>query len=113
MLEGEREWMTAVAANLADDNVKLVYADWLQEHNDDRAEFLRKFVATSRTMDANTIPKPKKSYSEEWLELIGFRLIERIAQRFSRIESTGHAARAASTTIYDAEQTAQETCDWS
>jgi uncharacterized protein (TIGR02996 family) len=47
MLDGEYEWLSAVVANLADDNTKLVYADWLQERGDnDRATFLRAIVAS-------------------------------------------------------------------
>jgi uncharacterized protein (TIGR02996 family) len=81
MLEGEHEWLSAVVANLADDNTKLVYADWLQEHGDnDRAAFLRQFVAAAKSMKADDFPKPKKKYGEEWLELIGFRLIEAAAR---------------------------------
>lgn len=82
MLDGEGEWLSAVVANLADDNTKLVYADWLQEQGDyDRAAFLRKFVEASRTMRADDFPKPKpKKHGEEWLELIGFRLLERAAR---------------------------------
>ena len=76
MLDGEYDWLSAVVANLADDNTKLVYADWLQEQGDsDRAAFLRKFAEAARTMKAD-FPKPKKKYGEEWLELIGFRLLE-------------------------------------
>ncbi len=81
MLDGEGEWLAAVVANLADDNTKLVYADWLQERGDsNRAAFLRKFVAAASTMNADDFPKPKKKYGEEWLELIGFRLLEAAAR---------------------------------
>ncbi len=79
MLDGEREWLGEVVANLVDDTVKLAYADWLQEQDDDRAAFLQQFVAAARSMSAADFPKPKKGYSEEWLELIGFRLLERAA----------------------------------
>jgi uncharacterized protein (TIGR02996 family) len=81
MLDGEHEWLAAVVANLADDNTKLVYADWLDEHGDAaRAKFLRQFVAASRTMTMEPeFPKPKAKYGEEWLELIGFRLLHGLA----------------------------------
>ncbi len=81
MLDGEQEWLTALIANLADDTAKLVYADWLQEQNDDRAAFLRQYVAAAQTMKADDFPKPKKKYSEEWLELIGFRFLHGLAQQ--------------------------------
>jgi uncharacterized protein (TIGR02996 family) len=80
MLEGESEWLALVLANLLDDNAKLVYADWLQERGDDRAAFLRGFVGAARTRNPRDLPEPKPHHSEEWLELIGFRLVERIAR---------------------------------
>jgi uncharacterized protein (TIGR02996 family) len=80
MLDGERIWLSAVVDNLADDNTKLVYADWLTEHGDpDRAAFLRAFVAAARTMDFNTFPAPDPAFGEEWLDLIGFGLLRGLA----------------------------------
>src|SRR5215207_6421627 len=80
MLDGEYEWLSAVVSNLTDDNTKLVYADWLQEQGDnDRAKFLRAFVEASKTMTAEDFPKPKKKYGDEWLDLIGFRLLNGLA----------------------------------
>ena len=40
-LAGERDWLAAVVADLADDAPKLVYADWLEERGDERSDFLR------------------------------------------------------------------------
>ncbi|QJW93636.1 DUF1963 domain-containing protein [Frigoriglobus tundricola] len=80
MLEGESEWLAAVVANLLDDNAKLVYADWLQERGDDRAAFVRGLVTASRTLSPSDFPEPDPGYPEEWLELIGYRLVERIAR---------------------------------
>jgi uncharacterized protein (TIGR02996 family) len=78
-LAGERELLAAVVANLADDAPKLVYADWLEEHGDDgRARFLRAYVEAARTMSPAEFPRAK-GLPEEWLELIGFRLLELIA----------------------------------
>lgn len=79
MLPGEETWLAAVVANLSDDTTKLVYADWLEEHGDDRAGFLRAFVAAARAGNWQDFPKPKKKYPEEWLELIGFRLLHGLA----------------------------------
>jgi uncharacterized protein (TIGR02996 family) len=78
LLPGERERVAAVVADLSDDAPRLVYADWLEEHGDDRARFLRAFVAAARSMDPPDFPRPK-GLPEEWLELIGFRLLERAA----------------------------------
>jgi uncharacterized protein (TIGR02996 family) len=77
--DGERTWLAQVVANLADDDLKLVYADWLEEQGDDRCHFLRAFVRAARSMDPSDFPA-SKGLPEEWLELIGFRLLERIAQ---------------------------------
>jgi uncharacterized protein (TIGR02996 family) len=78
LLPGERDWLAAVVADLADDAPKLVYADWLEEQGDDRSDFLRAFVAASRSMNPADFPEAK-GLPEEWLELIGYRLLERVA----------------------------------
>ncbi len=80
LLTGERDWLATVIADLADDAPKLVYADWLEERGGDsvRADFLRTFVQASRSMNPADFPKAK-GLPEEWLELIGFRLLERVA----------------------------------
>ncbi len=42
MSSDEREFLKAICANPADDTARLVYADWLEEHDqDERAEFIR------------------------------------------------------------------------
>jgi uncharacterized protein (TIGR02996 family) len=78
LLVGEREWLAAVLANLSDDTAKLVYADWLEEQGDDRAHFLRAFVNAARTMSPADFPRTEQ-FPEEWLELIGYRILERVA----------------------------------
>lgn len=77
-LTGEREWLTAVLADLSDDVPKLVYADWLEERGDDRSHFVRAFVGAARSMTPSDFPQAGL-LSEEWLELIGYRLLERVA----------------------------------
>lgn len=80
MLDGEYEWLSAVVDNLADDNTKLVYADWLEEQGDSaRAKFLRAFVAAAKTMTASDFPEPKPKFKAEWLDLIGHRLLSWLA----------------------------------
>jgi uncharacterized protein (TIGR02996 family) len=78
LLPGERQWLTAVVADLSDDALKLVYADWLEEQGDDRGQFLRAFVEAARSMQPADFPQAK-GLPEEWLELIGYRLLERVA----------------------------------
>lgn len=78
LLTGERSLLAEVVANLSDDTSKLVYADWLADRGDERAQYLRAFVAASRSMNpADFLPTPGKP--EEWLDLIGFRLLEEVA----------------------------------
>jgi uncharacterized protein (TIGR02996 family) len=81
LLAGERELLAAVVADLADDAPKLVYADWLEERGDDRSEFLRAYVKAARSMSPSDFPRAKKGLPEEWLELIGYRLLELVAEQ--------------------------------
>lgn len=78
ILDGERAWITSVVADLLDDDRKLVYADWLEDRDDARSAFLRRYVAALRSMDADDFPSDE-GLSEEWLELIGYRLAKLIA----------------------------------
>ncbi|MCE9533419.1 MAG: DUF1963 domain-containing protein [Planctomycetes bacterium] len=73
----DRQWLSSIVANLADDTTKLIYADWLDDHGDDRGRFLREFVICAKTMEDSDLPDPD-GLPEPWLELIGFRLIERM-----------------------------------
>ena len=42
-MDDERDLLDAIRENPADDNVRLVYADWLQDHGrDGRASILRR-----------------------------------------------------------------------
>ncbi|QEL15736.1 TIGR02996 domain-containing protein [Limnoglobus roseus] len=79
LLPGESDMLAAVVDNLADDVVKLVYADWLEDRDDKRAGFLRDYVAAAKEMWLISFPRAKRTLSEEWLELIGFRLVEQVA----------------------------------
>jgi uncharacterized protein (TIGR02996 family) len=50
--------LAAILANPDDDNVRLVYADWLQEHGDDaRAEFIRVQIELAKLP-----PKPRELF---------------------------------------------------
>jgi uncharacterized protein (TIGR02996 family) len=73
----ERVWLDQVVGDLQNDELKLVYADWLEEREDNRANFLRQFVALSKSFDPADIPKTSK-IPEAWLDLIGFRILERL-----------------------------------
>jgi uncharacterized protein (TIGR02996 family) len=79
LLAGERELLAGVVADLTDDAPKLVYADWLEERGDGRSDFLRAYVQAARSMSPADFPRPK-GLPEEWLELIGYRLLRVIAE---------------------------------
>ncbi len=79
LLPGESDMLAAVVDNLTDDVVKLVYADWLDDHGDHRrAKFLRTYVEAAREMWLINFPHGSRRL-EEWLDLIGFRLVEQVA----------------------------------
>lgn len=71
-LAGEGDILAAVAANPADDTAKLVYADWLDEHDDPRGTFLRQFVDAAR--NGRVLPEAA-AYPASWLELVGVPLV--------------------------------------
>jgi uncharacterized protein (TIGR02996 family) len=74
---GEREWLSKVVSNLADDDLKLSYAEWLEKKRDPRGEFLRRFAHASRTMQPGDFPSDERW--SEWADLLGFRVMEAIA----------------------------------
>lgn len=76
----ERYWIAKIVARLEDDDPKLAYADWLERRNDARATFLRKYVLAIRSMNPAELPSDV-GLPEEWLELIGYRLMERAANK--------------------------------
>src|SRR4051794_41142036 len=80
LLAGERNWMANILSDLSDDATKLVYADWLEEHGDSRSDFLRGFVKATGSMNPSDFPHGK-GLPEEWLELIGYRLLKRVADK--------------------------------
>src|SRR5215475_9549945 len=57
VLPGETDILANVLADLSDHDAKLVYADWLEEHDDKRGPLLRKFVTAHRT--GKKLPAPK------------------------------------------------------
>lgn len=79
LLEGEFDWLSSVVDDLTDDDLKLVYADWLEERGDERADFLRRFVQASRTMKRSDFP-PVEQFDPEWVELLGYRILATLAE---------------------------------
>jgi uncharacterized protein (TIGR02996 family) len=83
-LPGEADLLAVVAADLRDDKAKLVYADWLEEQDDPRGEFLRKFVKAARGSPRDPLPS-SRAFPEAWRDLVGITLIEEIPDfRLSR-----------------------------
>jgi uncharacterized protein (TIGR02996 family) len=73
-LPGEYGLVAAVLAAPLDDLPKLVYADWLDEHDDPRGQFLRVWMAARKA--GKKLPKPDKKLSQCWLSVVGFTLDE-------------------------------------
>jgi uncharacterized protein (TIGR02996 family) len=72
VLPGEAYILANVIGNLADHDAKLVYADWLEEHDDPRGPVLRGFVTAYRA--GQKLP-PVKSASQPWRDLVGITLV--------------------------------------
>jgi len=76
--DGERRLLNEVIRHLADDDRRLVYADWLEERGDFRADLVRQFVAARASMQADDFPDTT-GVSEVWLDVIGFTLLKAMA----------------------------------
>src|SRR4051794_23842402 len=74
-LPGEADILANVLTNLSDDPAKLVYADWLEEHDDPRGPLLRRFVTAYR--GSKKLPQAK-STPQPWRDLVGITLIARL-----------------------------------
>jgi len=72
VLPGEADMLANVIADLSDDNAKLVYADWLEEHDDKRGPLLREFITAYRA--GKKLPAVK-SAPKPWLDLVGITLM--------------------------------------
>lgn len=64
---GAEMFLSAICANRADDTVRLVFADWLQENGDEeRAEFIRLQIALHREHPDYEIPFVRNNLGGEW-----------------------------------------------
>lgn len=82
-LPGEFEYYAAVVENLADNSLKLKYAEWLDAQGDRRGKYLRKLVTASESMEVNQFPAPIEG-AEQWTEMMGATILKGIAlQRLS------------------------------
>jgi len=67
----ERAFLTAILERPDDDVTKLVYADWLEEHDDPRGEFLRWMVKVRQ--DRVITPEQRRRHNELSTELAELR----------------------------------------
>jgi uncharacterized protein (TIGR02996 family) len=74
VLPGEADVLANVLSDLSDHDAKLVYADWLEEHDDPRGPLLRNFVTAHRA--GKKLPA-LKSAPQSWCDLVGLTLIEK------------------------------------
>lgn len=74
-LPDELPMLSAVVANPGDEDVKLVYSDWLEEKGDRRGPFLRKFV---RALQSGKDLPGGRGISAVWQEMAGLNLLRRI-----------------------------------
>jgi uncharacterized protein (TIGR02996 family) len=74
-LPGEADILANVLANQGDDAAKLVYADWLQEHDDPRGPLLRDSVTAFRA--GKPLPSAKAA-QRPWCDLVGITLMRNV-----------------------------------
>ena len=76
-LPGEADVLANVLSDLSDHDAKLVYADWLEEHDDKRGPLLRNVVTAYR---AGKKPPKVKSEWKLWSELLGFTVVSELRE---------------------------------
>lgn len=76
LLEGEFPLLQRIAWNASDEDARISYAMWLSGKDDVRSEFLHGLIGASKSMVACDFPKIPTGVSEEWVELVGYRLLE-------------------------------------
>src|SRR4051812_980295 len=76
-LPGELPLLSAVVSSPDDDQIKLVYADWLEEHDDPRGAFLRQFIDAVQT--GKQLPSGR-GIPSAWQEMTGLSLLRRLCK---------------------------------
>lgn len=70
MCPEEKEFIKAIKANPADDTVRLVFADWLEEHGRKvRADFIRTQIEVGNPANEVRCSKCKMNWSDKWIEV--------------------------------------------
>ncbi|MCE9562484.1 MAG: ribosomal protein L7/L12 [Planctomycetes bacterium] len=79
----EAAFLKALKANPADDTVRLVYADWLDEHNEPaKAEYLRLVAVLTHTCEESTRERPEVGRLLSLTELLPQEWRQESASRF-------------------------------
>jgi uncharacterized protein (TIGR02996 family) len=71
-VEGEKGFLRAIAASPDDDTTRLVYADWLEERGDLRAEYLRVEyrVRVEGTKETSLLMELRSQLDTSWLRAV-------------------------------------------
>src|SRR5262245_45676144 len=78
-LPGEYDFLAAIVADLGDEALRQVYADWLEERGDTRAAFVREVARAAQGL--GEIPLPDASpHRRPWTTMLGFPLLEGILE---------------------------------
>jgi len=103
-LRSDEDFLAAIRARPSDDTARLIYADWLEERGDSRAEYLRIDIALARLSDP--APEHKQvlerflylnaALDTNWLERVGKRCdLVLVSVRTDRMIETFKAFRFA------------------
>src|SRR5262245_40009048 len=78
-LPGEDRFLSAIASDLGDEAVRLVYADWLEERGDARSTFVRELAVAARDLGAAKLPD-LDLHPHAWTNMLGYPLFEGIVE---------------------------------
>jgi len=76
MAEADEQFIAAIVAAPDQDEPRLIYADWFEEHGDVRAEYLRAELEYSRTYDSDLqerLVELLPEFPDQWLNRCGIR----------------------------------------
>ena len=106
VLPGEADILANVLADLSDHDAKLVYADWLEERDDERGPLLREFVTAYRAV--KKLPAVK-SAPQPWRDLIGVTLVAKLRDTDLAAKADKLLALARPTITYETVKIAERT----
>ncbi len=79
-LAGEYELISAIAADLPNEQPKVAYADWLDAHNDSRASFVRELLVAQQSLSTTTQLPDSTSFPRAWTNILGLPLLQGIIE---------------------------------